>query len=81
MFAVAVFWRTGAAGGTSATKAGGPRPVWARLLSGFFGLFYCRCPSAVDAVAVLYTPCPLMCCCHLDREGLACVALLVFLLK
>jgi len=32
-------------------------------------------------VAVLCTPCPLMGCCHLDREGLACVALLVFLLK
>jgi len=45
------------------------------------GLFYCRCPSSGDAVAVLYTPCPLMGCCHLDREGLACVALLVFLLK
>jgi len=46
-----------------------------------FGLFYCRCPSAGDAVAVLYTPCPLMGCCHLDRMGLACVALLVVLLK
>jgi len=46
-----------------------------------FGLFYCRCPSAGDAVAVFYTPFPLMGCYHLDREGLACVAFLVFLLK
>jgi len=34
-----------------------------------------------DAVAVFYAPFPLMGCCHLDREGLACVALLVFRLK
>jgi len=31
-------------------------------------------------VAEDLTPCPPMGCCHLDKEGLACVALMDFLL-
>jgi len=61
--------------GWSGTGAG-PTCVFVLL-----GLFHCRCLSAGDAVAVLYTPFSLMGRCHLEREGLACVALLVFLLK
>jgi len=63
-------------------KAGVPRPVLARIVSLLcLACCFCRCPSAGDAVAVFHTPCPLMGCCRLDREGLACVALVVVLLK
>jgi len=63
-------------------QAGGPRPLLARLVSLLcLACFYFWCPSVGDAVAVFHTPCPLMGCCRLDREGLAYVALLAVLLK
>jgi len=46
-------------GGWSSTGA-----IWTCVL-GLCGLFYCRCPSAGDSVAVLYTLCPLRGCCHI----------------